>query len=139
MNWHVSEIANIKAEGTVFEITLEPINDPFVISDADVQEIADHMYLLNTRHGVPILLRWCHGVFLVFLLLIECLPCLSHIGSSHHQIRFDYIRNEWRLASMRYETHSVRRLVPKTVKSDSSTYKHHCHVMVAQCRPKLSL
>jgi hypothetical protein len=50
----------MNAAGALFEVTMEPVMEDFVMSDEDVNEIADFMYLVNTRYGLPVLFRWCH-------------------------------------------------------------------------------
>jgi hypothetical protein len=57
--WHASLIAGVGGN-PVFQITIEALGNSSAIPDSVIDEFASYVQLVNTRWGLPVLLRWGH-------------------------------------------------------------------------------
>lgn len=57
LNWFGSEVGKV---GGILEVTMAPTSTLPELSDAVLDQFAQQLYDINSRYGVPVLLRWGH-------------------------------------------------------------------------------
>ena len=69
LNWFGSEVGKI---GGMLELTMAPVNQPLsIITNDAIAILAKQCLDVNTRYGVPILLRWGHEMNGIYFISIE--------------------------------------------------------------------